>query len=43
MRSLWFINLDDVREKVANTLNSLEQEVIISLANWKFLADALSL
>lgn len=42
-RSLWFINLDDVKEKVANILKSLDREVVISLAKWKCFTDALSL
>ncbi len=43
LRSLWFINLDDVKEKVAHILNSLEQDVIISLASWDCFRNALSL
>ncbi|MBW4536356.1 MAG: IS630 family transposase [Pleurocapsa minor HA4230-MV1] len=43
LRSLWFINLDDVKEKVANILKSLDLEVVVSLANWKCFTDALSL
>lgn len=43
LRSLWFINLDDVKEKVANILKSLDPEVVISLANSKFFTNALSL
>ena len=43
LRSLWFINLDDVKEKVANILKSLDLEVVTSLANWKCFTDALSL
>jgi transposase len=43
LRSLWFINLDDVKEKVAHILNSLEQDVIISLASWDCFKNALSL
>ncbi|NJO98981.1 MAG: hypothetical protein HC764_25775 [Pleurocapsa sp. CRU_1_2] len=42
-RSLWFINLDDVKEKVAQILNSLEQDIIISLAGWYCFSNALSL
>lgn len=42
-RSLWFINLDDVKEKVANILKSLDPEVVVSLANWKCFTDALSI
>ena len=40
--SLWFINLDDVKEKVANILKSLNREVVISLTNCKCFTDALS-
>ena len=43
LRSLWFINLDDVKEKVANILKSLDREVIVSLASWKCFINALSL
>jgi hypothetical protein len=43
LRSLWFINLDDVKEKVANILKSLDREVVVSLAKWKCFTDALSL
>lgn len=43
LRSLWFIDLNDVRDKVARMLNSLDEKTIISLANWKFLSEALCL
>jgi hypothetical protein len=43
LRSLWFINLDDVKEKVAQILNSLRQDIIISLAGWDCFQSALSL
>ena len=33
LRSQWFINLDDVKDKVAHILNSLSTEIIISLAS----------
>lgn len=42
-RSLWFFNLDDVKETVANILKSLDREMVVSLANWKCFTDALSL
>jgi len=42
-RSLWFINLDDVKKKVAQILNSLRQDIIISLAGWDCFQSALSL
>ncbi len=29
-QSLWFIDLDDVKEKVAQIFNSLEQDIIIA-------------
>jgi transposase len=43
LRSLWFINLDDVKKKVAQILNSLRQDIIISLAGWDCFQSALSL
>ncbi len=43
LRSLWYANLDDVRKKVAQILNSLEREIIISLAGWDCFRNALSL
>lgn len=43
LRSLLFINLDDVKEKVAQVLNSLRQDIIISLAGWDCFQNALSL
>ena len=43
LRSLWLIDLDDVKEKVANILNSLERDIIISLAGWDCFNSALSL
>lgn len=43
LRSLWFIDLNDVKDKVASILNSLEEKTIISLANWKFFSEALYL
>ena len=33
-RPLLFINLDDVKEKVAHVLKNLRQDIIISLAGW---------
>ena len=43
LRSLWFDNLDDVKEKVAHILSDLTHEVIVSLAGWDYFQDALSL
>ena len=43
LRSLWFIDLNDVREKVASILNSLDEKTVISLANWEFFSEALCL
>ena len=43
LRSQWFINLDDVKDKVAHILNSLSTDIIISLASWKHFTNALSL
>ena len=43
LRSQWFIDLDDVKDKVARILNSLSTDIIISLASWKYFTNALSL
>ncbi len=38
-----FIDLEDLKNKVANILNSLSQEIIKSLAGWDYILDALSI
>ena len=43
LRSQWFIDLDDVKERVAQILNSLSTDIIISLARWECFINALSL
>ena len=43
LRSLWFDNLNDVKEKVAQILKDLTEEIIVSLAGWDYFQDALSL
>lgn len=43
LKNLWFTNLDDVKLKVANILNSLSENIIHSLTGWKYILDALSL
>ena len=43
LRSSLFINLDELKTQVANTLNSLSQEIIRSLAGWDYILDALSI
>jgi transposase len=43
LRSIWFDNLDDVKEKVTQILSDLNHEIIISLAGWDCFQDALSL
>ena len=43
LRSVWFDNLEDVKEKVARILSDLNHEIIISLAGWDCFKDALSL
>lgn len=43
LRSLLYMDLDDVKEKVAQILNSLSREVITSLAAWDCFYNALSL
>ena len=42
-RSQWFINLNDVKDKVARILNSLSTNIIASLAGWEYFTTALSL
>ena len=43
LRSLWFIDLKDVKDKVASILNSLDNQTVISLSDWKFFSEALCL
>ena len=43
LRSQLFINLDDLKNQVANILHSLSREMINSLTSWKYIANALSL
>ena len=43
LHSLWYADLYDVKEKVAAILNSLSEEIIISLTKWNCFIDALSL
>jgi transposase len=43
LRSLWFNDLDDVRDKVARMLDSLSTDTIVSLAGWECFTNALSL
>ena len=43
LRSLIFIDLEDLKNKVANILNSLSEEIIRSLAGWEYILEALSL
>ena len=43
LRSLWFIDLNNVKEKVASILNSLDEKIVTSLANWEFFSKALCL
>ena len=43
LRSQLFINLEDLKTKVANTLNFSSQETIRSLAGWDHILDALSI
>ena len=38
-----FIDLDELKTKVANILNSLSQEIIQSLAGWEYILEALSI
>jgi transposase len=43
LRSLWFTDLDDVKDQVARILNSLSTDIIVSLAGWECFTTALSL
>jgi transposase len=43
LKNIWFNNLDDVKNKVANILNNLQQDFILSLAGWDYIVNALSL
>ena len=43
LRSLCYADLYDVKKKVAAILNSLSEEIIISLTKWNYFIDALSL
>ena len=38
-----FIDLEELKDKTANILNSLSQEIIRSLAGWEYIIDALSI
>ncbi|MGL5794422.1 MAG: hypothetical protein ACRC06_08420 [Waterburya sp.] len=40
---LFFNNLDDVKYKVAQILNSLSKDLVHSLTGWEYILDALSL
>lgn len=42
-RSLLFVDLEELRYKVANILNSLSQQLIHSLTGYQYIIDALSL
>jgi transposase len=43
LKNLFFTNIDDVKYKVANILNSLSEDIIYSLTGWQYILDALSL
>ncbi|MDJ0717095.1 MAG: IS630 family transposase [Prochloraceae cyanobacterium] len=43
LRSTLFIDLEELKEKTANILNSLSQEIIQSLTSWDHILDALSI
>ncbi|MGK7917059.1 MAG: transposase [Prochloraceae cyanobacterium] len=42
LKSQIFIDLNELKTKVANILNSLSQEIIRSLARWEYILEALS-
>jgi transposase len=43
LKNLLFNNLDDVKLKVANILNSLSEDIVHSLTGWQYILDALCL
>lgn len=43
LRSLWFSGLEDLKNQVANILNSLSEKIISSLTAWDYIVNALSL
>jgi transposase len=43
LKNLFFTNLDDVKDKVVNIVNSLSKDIIHSLTGWQYILDALSL
>ncbi|PSO73225.1 MAG: hypothetical protein BRC37_09995 [Cyanobacteria bacterium QH_3_48_40] len=43
IKTLWFNELEELRNKVANHLNHLSKNVIRSLTGWQHITDALSL
>ncbi len=43
LRSSLFLDLEELKTKVAHILNSLSQEIIQSLAGWDYIFDALSI
>lgn len=43
LRSLWFSSLEDLKNQVANILNSLSEKIISSLTAWDYIVNALSL
>ena len=43
LKNLFFMSIDDVKDKVAHILNFLSEDVLHSLTGWKYILDALSL
>ncbi len=43
LKNLFFTSLEDVKNQVAKTLNSLSEDIIHSLTGWEYILDALSL
>ena len=43
LKNLFFTSLEDIKERVANILNSLSEDLIHSLTGWQYILDALSL
>jgi hypothetical protein len=43
LKNLWFSNLSDVKDKVAEIVRQLSEDIIHSLTSWEHILKALSL
>jgi transposase len=43
IKNFWFIDLEEVKQKVGCLLNNLSQDIVRSLTGWQYILDALSL